>query len=158
MRYVLTKDAATNVWSKTASVATLKNTYGITGTVYYGYRAWGPNWPYNAGWTKGSGTGFVTDIDASGNRFNPNKLLIDPYAVELSQDPSTPTCTDGTIYASGATHRNKDSGAVRQQGHRAGRRHHVQRHQAHARAEGRRRLRSACARPDQGRHRQSAAA
>ena len=34
VRYVLTKDAA-NVWSKTASVATLQNTYGITGTVYY---------------------------------------------------------------------------------------------------------------------------
>ena len=91
VRYVLTKDAATNVWSKTASVATLQNTYGITGTVYYGYRAWGPNWPYNASWTKGSSTGFVTDIDANGNRFNPNKLLIDPYAVEISQDPNTPT-------------------------------------------------------------------
>ncbi|HEY0662039.1 MAG TPA: isoamylase [Lysobacter sp.] len=116
VRYVLTKDAATNVWSKTASVATLKNTYGITGTVYYGYRAWGPNWPYNAGWTKGSGTGFVTDIDASGNRFNPNKLLIDPYAVEISQDPNTATCADGTIYASGATHRNKDSGACAPKG------------------------------------------
>lgn len=115
VRYVLTKDAS-NVWSKTASVSTLKNTYGITGTVYYGYRAWGPNWPYNSSWTKGSGTGFVTDIDASGNRFNPNKLLIDPYAVEISQDPNTPTCLDGTIYASGATHRNKDSGACAPKG------------------------------------------
>ena len=110
VRYVLTKDTATNVWSKTTSVATLKNTYGISGTVYYGYRAWGPNWPYSSSWTKGSGIGFVTDIDASGNRFNPNKLLIDPYAVEISQDPNTATCTDGTLYASGAAHRNKDSG------------------------------------------------
>ena len=110
VRYVLTRDAS-NVWSKTASVATLKNSYGVTGTVYYGYRAWGPNWPYSSSWTKGSGIGFVTDIDASGNRFNPNKLLLDPYAVEISQDPNTATCTDGTIYASGATHRNKDSGA-----------------------------------------------
>ena len=31
--YVMTKDAATNIWSKTASVATLQNSYGITGTV-----------------------------------------------------------------------------------------------------------------------------
>lgn len=116
VRYVLTKDATTNVWSKTASVATLQNTYGITGTVYYGYRAWGPNWPYDSSWTKGSGIGFITDIDASGNRFNPNKLLIDPYAVEISQDPNTASCADGTIYASGATHRNKDSGACAPKG------------------------------------------
>ena len=116
VRYVMTKDAATNVWSKTASVSTLKNTYGITGTVFYGYRAWGPNWPYSSSWTKGSGIGFVTDIDSNGNRFNPNKLLLDPYAVEMSHDPQTATCTDGTIYASGASHRNKDSGACAPKG------------------------------------------
>ena len=116
VRYAMTKDAATNVWSKTASVATLRNSYGITGTVYYGYRAWGPNWTYSSGWTKGSGTGFVTDVDAAGNRFNPNKLLIDPYAREISHDPNTPTCNDGTQYASGATHRNKDSGACAPKG------------------------------------------
>ena len=109
VNYLLVKDAA-NVWSKTASVATLKNTYGITGAVYYGYRAWGPNWPYVSTWIKGSGVGFVKDVDSLGNRFNPNKLLFDPYAVELSQDPNTPSCTDGTIYASGATYRNLDSG------------------------------------------------
>jgi isoamylase len=116
VHYVMTKDAATNIWSKTASVATLQSSYGITGTVYYGYRAWGPNWPYSASWTKGTGTGFVSDIDASGNRFNPNKLLIDPYTVEISQDPNTATCADGTIYASGATNRNKDSGACAPKG------------------------------------------
>ena len=59
----------------------------IDGAVYYGYRAWGPNWPYNASWTKGSAAGFISDVDASGNRFNPNKLLLDPYALELSHDP-----------------------------------------------------------------------
>ncbi|MGE3730762.1 MAG: glycogen-debranching protein [Lysobacterales bacterium] len=109
VRYVMSRDAS-NVWSKTASVATLKNTYGITGTVYYGYRAWGPNWPYNNLWKKGTSTGFISDVDAGGNRFNPNKLLIDPYALEISQDPNTATCPDGTIYASGASHRGKDSG------------------------------------------------
>ena len=116
VRYVMTKDAATHVWTKTASVSTLRNSYGITGTVYYGYRAWGPNWPYNSAWTKGSATGFVTDVDAAGNRFNPNKLLLDPYAREISQDPITATCSDGTIYASGAQHRNKDSGACASKG------------------------------------------
>jgi glycogen operon protein len=108
-RYVMTKNATTQNWEATIPVSTIKNTHGITGTVYYGYRAWGPNWTYSASWTKGSGVGFVTDVDAAGNRFNPNKLLIDPYAREISHDPITTGCTDGTLYASGATHRNKDS-------------------------------------------------
>lgn len=116
VKYVMTKDNATQVWSKTVSVATLKNTYGITGTVYYGYRAWGPNWPYNSGWTKGSSVGFLSDVDGSGNRFNPNKLLLDPYAREVSQDMVTATCADGTLYASGASHRHKDSGACAPKG------------------------------------------
>jgi isoamylase len=111
VKYVMVKDPATNVWSKTVSVATLQTTYTITGPVYYGYRAWGPNWPYNAAWTKGTGTGWVSDVDASGNRFNPNKLLIDPYAREISQDPLHATFSDGTVYASGALYRNLDSGA-----------------------------------------------
>jgi glycogen operon protein len=111
VNYVMVKDAATNIWSKTASVATLQNTYGITGTVYYGYRAWGPNWTYNASWTKGSTLGFISDVDAQGNRFNPNKLLLDPYAREVSHDPQTPTQTDGTRYASGSLYRAIDTGA-----------------------------------------------
>jgi len=109
-RYVMTKNATTQNWEVTIPTSTIKNTHGITGTVYYGYRAWGPNWPYNASWTKGSGVGFIADVDANGNRFNPNKLLIDPYAREISHDPIATGCTDGTIYASGALHRNKDSG------------------------------------------------
>jgi glycogen operon protein len=109
--YTLTKDSTTNIWSKTVSVSTLKNTYGITGAVYYGYRAWGPNWPYSASWTKGSSVGFVTDVDAQGNRFNPNKLLLDPYAVEVSHDPTNTSNTDGTVFASGASYRSIDSGA-----------------------------------------------
>jgi len=110
-KYVLTKNTTTHVWSTTVSVATLQNTYGITGPVYYGYRAWGPNWTYSSTWTKGSSVGFITDVDAQGNRFNPNKLLVDPYALEISHDPINPSNTDGSLYASGATHRLKDSGA-----------------------------------------------
>ncbi|MFE8604261.1 alpha-amylase family glycosyl hydrolase [Archangium violaceum] len=115
-RYVLTKNATTNVWSTTVSAATLKSTYGVTGPVYYGYRAWGPNWTYNSTWTKGSSVGFVSDVDAQGNRFNPNKLLVDPYALEISHDPINPNNTDGTVYATGATHRLKDSGAAASKG------------------------------------------
>ncbi|HEX8434188.1 isoamylase [Archangium sp.] len=111
VKYVMTKNTTTNVWSKSVAVSTLQTTYGITGPVYYGYRAWGPNWTYNTSWTKGSSLGFISDVDASGNRFNPNKLLVDPYALEISHDPTNATNTDGTLYASGATHRLKDSGA-----------------------------------------------
>ncbi|HVE82899.1 MAG TPA: isoamylase [Myxococcales bacterium] len=110
VRYVMTKDAATNIWSKTVSVATLQSTYGFTGPVYYGYRAWGPNWPYVSTWTQGSSVGFISDVDAGGSRFNPNKLLLDPYAREVSHDPVTPTQTDGTIYASGSAYRLIDDG------------------------------------------------
>jgi glycogen operon protein len=115
VRYTLTKDAS-NVWSTTVSVSTLRTSYGITGTVYYGYRAWGPNWPYSSGWTKGSGTGFISDVDSSGNRFNPNKLLLDPYAVEMSHDPMMPSMTDGSLYATGVANRHRDSGAAAPKG------------------------------------------
>ena len=108
--YVLTRDPATQVWSRTVAVSTLRNTYGITGTVYYGYRAWGPNWPYVSSWTKGSSAGFLEDVDAAGNRFNPNKLLLDPYAREVSHDPLTPSAPDGTAYASGPLYRSVDTG------------------------------------------------
>ncbi|MRV72472.1 glycogen-debranching protein [Duganella sp. FT92W] len=108
-RVVLTR-GANDVWSASVPVSSLAG-YGITGTVYYGYRAWGPNWPYQASWAKGSSTGFISDVDAAGNRFNPNKLLSDPYARELSHDPVTPAMQDGTIYASGPLYRNIDNGA-----------------------------------------------
>src|SRR5262249_23578939 len=71
--YLLTKDAG-DVWSVTVPVSALEAA-GINGTVFYGYRAWGPNWPYSSAWTKGSAAGFIADVNASGNRFNPNKLL-----------------------------------------------------------------------------------
>ena len=106
--YVLTRDAA-NVWSVTVSVADLRAA-GIDGPVFYGYRAWGPNWPYVANWTAGSPAGFVADVDASGNRFNPNKLLLDPYALEVSHDPINPRNNDRTVFASGESYRALDSG------------------------------------------------
>ncbi len=109
LRYTLNANTGTGIFSTSIPVSTLQAA-GITGPVYYGYRAWGPNWPYSDGWTKGSGSGFVSDVDSLGNRFNPNKLLIDPYAREISQDPLNPMWTDATLYASGASYRNSDSG------------------------------------------------
>ncbi|WP_058185248.1 alpha-amylase family glycosyl hydrolase [Terracidiphilus gabretensis] len=104
------------VWQTTVSVSDIQNA-GITGAVYYGYRAWGPNWPYSPSWTKGSSAGFISDVDANGNRFNPNKLLLDPYAREISQDPLNPqNPTNGGIFASGATYRTIDSGTYAPKG------------------------------------------
>ena len=108
-RYIMTLGTG-GVWTASIPVTTL-NGQSLSGTLYYGYRAWGPNWTYSASWVKGSATGFVSDVDAGGNRFNPNKLLTDPYALELSHDPTTATMSNGTIYASGATYRNLDDGS-----------------------------------------------
>ncbi|MGW0773911.1 glycogen debranching protein [Streptomyces sp. NPDC002835] len=106
----LTKDSATGVWSTTVPVTTIRQQYGITGPLYYGYRVWGPNWPYNPAWTKGSTAGFVADVDAAGNRFNPNKLLTDPYARELTHDPLTPNGPSKTVYGTGPSYRSVDNG------------------------------------------------
>ncbi len=52
----------------------------------YGYVAWGPNWPFDPSWFPGSIHGFLADVDAQGNRFNPNKLLFDPYSRAFTRD------------------------------------------------------------------------
>ncbi len=81
----LTQDPSSKIWSVTVPVSDLKAN-GVKDTIYYGYRAWDSNWTYEPSWTKGSSVGFVADVDDQGNRFNPNKLLLDPYAVEVSHD------------------------------------------------------------------------
>jgi isoamylase len=73
----------------------------LPATIYYGYRVWGPNWTFDPAWQPGSERGFVTDVDADGNRMNPNKLVSDPYARELSHDPTTTTQPDSSAYATG---------------------------------------------------------
>jgi glycogen operon protein len=110
LRYVMTKNATTNVWTSTVPASSISASIGA-GPVYYGYRAWGPNWPYSSSWTKGTGVGFVSDVDPQGNRFNPNKLLVDPYALEITHDPTNASNADGTVFASGPSYRNLDSGA-----------------------------------------------
>ncbi len=105
----MVNNPTTHVWSLSVSAAGLSSA-GVTGTVFYGYRAWGPNWPFVTTWKKGSADGFVADVDDQGNRFNPNKLLLDPYAREVSHDPRTPAQPDGSIYLSGPAHRTTDTG------------------------------------------------
>lgn len=73
---------------------------------FYAFRCWGPNWPYSEKWQRGnSNEGFVTDVDESGNRYNPNKVLFDPYACELSHDKETPEMAaaqeNGGMYGTG---------------------------------------------------------
>ncbi len=58
----------------------------------YAFRAWGPNWEYNENWKRGNSMeGYISNVDSNGNRFNPNKVLFDPYAKELTHDKSNPT-------------------------------------------------------------------
>ena len=101
---VLTRDivapAGNGVWSTQLPMSVLTNA-GLS-TVYYGYRAWGPNWVYSSSWTPGSDAGFVSVVDSAGNRFNPNKLLLDPYALEISSDPISPSLpgADPTVFTS----------------------------------------------------------
>ncbi len=67
--------------------------------VYYGYRFFGPNFRYTRGWTPGSGEGFREHVDEFGNRFNPNKLVTDPYARELSHDKEPPEMREAGEHA-----------------------------------------------------------
>lgn len=89
---------------------------GLSEVVYYGLRAWGPGWPWDEAWTPGSEEGFEVDVDEAGNRFDPNKLLLDPYARETSHDPRTPAHTDGKVFGTGPEHRAKDSASVAPKG------------------------------------------
>lgn len=82
--------------------------------VYYGYRAWGPNWEYDPSWKPGSEKGLKEHVDSNGNRFNPNKLLIDPYCKEITHDPNSPKINAVRAYqyyASG-DYGSIDSGAI----------------------------------------------
>ncbi|OHD05395.1 MAG: hypothetical protein A2Z98_02475 [Spirochaetes bacterium GWB1_27_13] len=97
-----------NIWR-----AKVNHTSGLSNGTYYAFRTWGPNWTYNAGWTRGnSNAGYIIDVDSNGNRFNPNKVLYDPYAKELSHDKETPAMTaaghDGGMYGTGGTDTSSD--------------------------------------------------
>jgi len=59
---------------------------GIGYGQHYGFIAWGSNWPHDPDFIPGSQTGFLKDVDEHGARFNPNKLLIDPYARAIHRD------------------------------------------------------------------------
>jgi glycogen operon protein len=81
--YWMEKGPTTGVWqAKLAKVP--------PGTLY-AFRCFGPNWDFTPSWRRGnSSQGFVADVNDHGERFNPNKVLFDPYARELSHDLSAP--------------------------------------------------------------------
>lgn len=62
---------------------------------HYGYRVWGPGWDISPDWRPGnSSAGFTADVGPNGERFNPNKVLTDPYAREISHSPASPEVTE----------------------------------------------------------------
>ena len=71
----------------------------------YAFRVWGANWTFDESWERGnSSAGFVRDYDSIGSRFNPNKVLFDPYAREISHDKSDPDALgtyDNGMYGTG---------------------------------------------------------
>nr|MCR5401566.1 chitobiase/beta-hexosaminidase C-terminal domain-containing protein [Treponema sp.] len=78
--YWMEKDAG-NVWRAKLS--------GDLKGAIYAFRCWGPNWTFSNDWSRGgSSAGFVEDYDDDGNRFNPNKVVYDPYAREMTHDAS----------------------------------------------------------------------
>ncbi len=114
--YALTPVAGSAIWQVAVPASTLRgmgfdidptNPNKLFTNIHYGYRVWGPNWPYSRSWTPGSAVGFISDVDSAGNRFNPNKLLLDPYALEMSHNYLsslvTPALTDPTVYTSGTS-------------------------------------------------------
>ncbi len=96
--YWMEKSPADNIWR-----AKLRN---VPQDTAYGFRCWGSNWPFDEAWARGSSAaGFVADVDAEGSRFNPNKVLFDPYSRELSHDVHAPALTaaglDGRLFGTG---------------------------------------------------------
>jgi isoamylase len=60
--------------------------HGVGEGQHYGFVAWGPNWPEHPDWYPGSIHGFIADVDDAGHRYNPNKLLFDPYTRAVHRD------------------------------------------------------------------------
>lgn len=97
----------------------------LTGAIY-AFRCWGPNWTYSDEWQRGgSSIGFISDCDSNGNRFNPNKVLFDPYAKEITHDPSNKDALSHSpstekpynALSTGADFRNYDTGKIAPKGY-----------------------------------------
>ncbi|NLT28960.1 MAG: glycogen-debranching protein [Propionibacterium sp.] len=66
----------------------------------YGFRCWGANWPVDEAWQRGnSAAGFISDLTEDGDRFNPNKVLFDPYTRELTHNLESSAIEDAGLDA-----------------------------------------------------------
>ncbi|MEE1267516.1 MAG: alpha-amylase family glycosyl hydrolase [Treponema sp.] len=115
--YWMEKDSS-NYWRITLN-GNLKN-------AIYAFRCWGPNWEYSDEWQRGgSSIGFISDCDENGNRFNPNKVVFDPYAKEITHDPSNKDALSHSpstekpynALSTGADFRNYDTGKIAPKGY-----------------------------------------
>ena len=115
--YWMEKDS-NNYWRITLN-GNLKN-------AIYAFRCWGPNWTYSDKWQRGgSSEGFISDCDSNGNRFNPNKVVFDPYAKEITHDPSNKDALSHSpstekpynALSTGADFRNYDTGKIAPKGY-----------------------------------------
>src|SRR5690349_804343 len=61
LRMTMVSSAANSMTFEATIAVTALLAAGVTGAVYYGYRAWGPNWDYDPAWTPGSAWGFQVD-------------------------------------------------------------------------------------------------
>lgn len=121
------KDALYDYWMEKDSdnVWRAKLNGNLTGKIY-AFRLWGPNWQFDKSWKRGgSDAGFISDCDSDGNRFNPNKVVFDPYARELTHDPSNPNALTHSpstenpygALSTGETYRTYDSGKIAPKGY-----------------------------------------
>lgn len=101
MRLPLVRQPGTSLWTLFVS--------GLGIGQHYGYVAWGPNWKYDPAFQPGSSIGYISDCDEQGNRFNPNKLLIDPYTRRIHRDfdwnkgnPASGTARDVSTWGAAA--------------------------------------------------------
>lgn len=114
-KFEMIADPTGEIWSVSVPIADMQLA-DDEATIYYGYRAWGPNWQFDPSWTTGSSAGFVSDVDNDGNRFNPNKLLLDPYALEVSHDTRHSQQASDAMFFTGPLNRAKDTGQVAPKG------------------------------------------
>ncbi|MFO0728265.1 MAG: alpha-amylase family glycosyl hydrolase [Myxococcota bacterium] len=98
-----------DLWSIHVSTASLAAAGVRPGPIFYGLRVFGPNWPFSPDFQPGTEIGFLTDVDGDGNRMNPNKLLLDPYALEISHDPVNAGHPSGAGYKTGPGDRSTDT-------------------------------------------------
>ena len=112
-RVPMTRGAPNDPWGADVTHAALAAARGHAAPSTTATARGGPTGPSTRRGRRGRAPGFVADVDALGNRFDPNKLLIDPYTHEMSHDPLEPgAALVGAVRRPGASDRATDDGQV----------------------------------------------